>query len=459
MVVLVACGTPREPTREPAARSSARGEATPGAAPRSSDPAASTPSATAAVPGGEPERDARPPAVRTEPLAPVAHRVELAALPPPDVREAVRQRPEVVAPPEGAVLRAPPGFEIDVFADRLDAPRWLAITPSGEVLVTETRENRITLLADRDGDGRADERSVFADDDLGHRLDIPFGMAFTDGRFYVGCQAEVRRFPYRAGQLAIDAGEAGERITELPGGGYNQHWTRNVIVAPDGAHLFVSVGSASDHDPEPAPRATIQIMDLDGGGRRTFASGLRNPVGLDLHPRTGELWATVNERDHLGDDLVPDMLARVRDRDFFGWPWVYLAPHLRDPRLARRALPPEVARTVTPPVLFQAHSAPLGLAFYDRDAFPARYRGGAFVAFRGSWNRRLGTGYGIAFVPFDESGQPTGGYEDFVTGFLLDPSVPRVFGRPVGVAIAPDGSVLFTEESNGRIYRVAFRRR
>lgn len=391
--------------------------------------------------------------VRTTTLEPRTFQIRLEDLPPPRETE-VRRRPREMPPPQDATLRVPAGFEVNVFASELRMPRWLRVTPSGEILVTETRDNRITLLADRDGDGAADERTVFADDERGHRLDMPFGMAFAGGFFFVGNQDEVRRWPYREGQRALE-GE-GERITELPGGGYRQHWTRNVVASPDGSQLFVSVGSQSNSDPEPLPRASVQVMGLDGSGRRTFASGLRNPVGLAFHPRTGALWTTVNERDELGDDLVPDYLAHLEEGQFYGWPWVYLTPDRRDPRLADRPLPEEARRTVTPEVLFQAHSASLGIAFYDGATFPERYRGSAFVAFRGSWNRRLGTGYGIALVPFDESGRPRGGYEEFVDGFLLDPAGPEVWGRPVGVAIAPDGSLLFTEETNGRIYRVQY---
>ncbi|UJR79138.1 PQQ-dependent sugar dehydrogenase [Sandaracinus amylolyticus] len=428
IVSLLGCGSSSRPERPPPER---------------------TPAQTSAPPPGPP-RTAR--LVPTTALEPRTFHIALEDLPPPSDTEDVRQRPEVVDPPADARLRVPAGFEVNVLADGLAMPRWLRITPSGEILVTETRENRITLLADRDGDGAAEERAVFADDDRGQRLDIPFGMAFAGGFFFVGNQDEVRRWPYRAGQRALE-GE-GERITELPGGGYHQHWTRNVVVSPDGSQLYVSIGSQSNADPDPLPRASVQVMGLDGSGRRTFASGLRNPVGLAFHPRTGALWTTVNERDELGDDLVPDYLAHLEDGQFYGWPWVYLAPDRRDPRLARRPLPEEARRTVTPEVLFQAHSAALGIAFYDGATFPERYRGSAFVAFRGSWNRRLGTGYGIALVPFDESGRPRGGYQEFLDGFLLDPEVPRVWGRPVGVVIAPDGSLLFTEETNGRIYRV-----
>ncbi len=391
--------------------------------------------------------------ISTAPLEPERIVIGLEDLPLPGAEES-RNPPQVVDPPEDATLRVPPGFQVNVFADDIASARWLARTPSGEILVAQSRENRITLLADRDGDGVAEVREVFADAERDDPLNIPFGMAFAGGSFYLGNQDEVRRFPYRAGQRRLE-GE-GERITSLPGGGYNQHWTRNVVVSPDGERLFVSIGSESNNDVEALPRASVQVMALDGSARTTFARGLRNPVGLAFHPRTRALWATVNERDGLGDDLVPDYLAHLQEGEHYGWPWVYLAPHLRDPHHAGAELPAAVARTVTPEVLFQAHSAALGLAFYAGRTFPARYRGGAFVAFRGSWNRDRGTGYQIAFVPFDAAGRPEGGYQPFVEGFLLDPATARTWGRPVGVLVAPDGSLLFTEEMHGRVYRVQF---
>lgn len=403
------------------------------------------------------ERGALPGAIDTEPLRPSPIRITLDDLPPPDTSASARKTPEVVEPPEGATLAVPEGFVIQLFAERLPSARWLRETPDGRVLVAQSREDRITVLTDADGDGVAEGRALFAGD--GNELDAPFGMAFAGGHFYLGNQDEVRRYPWRDGQARLE-GE-GERITELPGGGYRQHWTRNVVVSPDGRQLFVSIGSRSNDDPEPEPRATVQVMDLDGSGRRTFTSGLRNPVGLAFQPETGALYATVNERDGLGDDLVPDYLARLEDGAFYGWPWAYLAPHLLDPRNTtddgESARPELTRRTRTPEVLFAAHSAALGLAFYDRDVFPARYRGGAFVAFRGSWNRSSGTGYKIVFVPF-EGGRPTGAYEDFVTGFLIEPSVPRTWGRPVGVLVRTDGSLLFTDETGGRVYRVSYPR-
>lgn len=399
--------------------------------------------------GGGPAR------IATETLDPRPIRVTVESLPRPFATPSATKSPDVVAPPENARLRVPRGFAVQVFAERLPNARWIVEAPDGAVLVAQSRENRIARLVDRDRNGVAEDVSTFAGDDNG--LDLPFGMAFGAGAFFLGNQDEVKRYDFRSGQARLE-GE-GRRIAELPGGGYRQHWTRNVVMAPEGDRLFVSVGSRSNADPEPEPRASVLVLRLDGSRPRTFASGLRNPVGLDFHPRTGALWATVNERDGLGDDLVPDYLAQIDEGEFFGWPYAYLAPSNVDPRLARdgrSARPDLAARTSTPEVLFQAHSAALGLAFYDRDRFPERYRGGAFVAFRGSWNRARGTGYEIVFVPFDEAGRARGTYEPFVTGFLVDPSGPTTWARPVGVLVHSDGSLLFTDEGNGRVYRVVY---
>ncbi len=224
--------------------------------------------------------------------------------------------------------------------------------------------------------------------------------------------------------------------------------------------MYVSIGSRSNVSVEPLPRASIQIMNLDGSNQKTFASGLRNPVGLDFHPLTEQLYTTVNERDGLGDDLVPDYFTRVDEGKFYGWPYAYLLPQWLDPRQIRGGKSANVqlaSQTQTPDVLFQAHSAALGLQFYDGKTFPQKYHHGAFVAFRGSWNRNQGTGYKLVFVPFDNQGRPQGYYEDFLTGFLVDSSIPSTWGRPVGLLILPDGSLLFTEEANGRIYQVQFR--
>lgn len=394
-------------------------------------------------------------AIQTQNFSPQSIRININSLPKPFATQSASKSPQVVAIPDNPTLRVPNGFVVNVFAENLNAPRWLALTPSGEVLVTETPANRILLLRDTNGDGVADVRKSFATAENG--LNIPFGMAFAGNSFFVGNTNEVLRFPYQKGQQEIPG--KGQKITDLTPGGYRQHWTRNVVASPDGKKLYVSIGSRSNVDVEELPRASVQVMNLDGSNRQTFAFGLRNPVGLDFHPQTKELYTTVNERDGIGDDLVPDFLTRIRQGEFYGWPFAYLTPNKLDPRRSTNGKsdrPDLAAKTQTPDVLFQAHSAALGLQFYDGKTFPQKYRNGAFVAFRGSWNRDQGTGYKIVFVPFN-NGRPVGDYEDFLTGFLLNPKVPTVWGRPVGVLVLPDGSLLFTEEANNRIYRVQYR--
>lgn len=382
-------------------------------------------------------------------------RIALEDLPAPYASQSASKSPQVIAIPDDPQLQVPAGFTVNVFAEGLDRPRWLALTPEGDVLVTETRQNRIRRLQDSNGDGVADQTTTFADASNG--LDIPFGMAFVQDSFYLGNTDAVLRFPYQSGQGQLQG--QGEKIADLPGGGYRQHWTRNVIAAANGNQLYVSIGSRSNADEEPLPRASVIVMDLDGSNQEIWASGLRNPVGLDIHPVTGDLYTTVNERDGLGDDLVPDYLTRIQQGEFFGWPYAYLQPSWLDPRQTQgnqSKRPDLAAQTQTPDVLFQAHSAALGLQFYDGNTFPERYRNGAFVAFRGSWNRSRGTGYKLAFVPFDADNRPQGYYEDFLKGFLVDPQGPTTWGRPVGVLVMPDGSLLFTEEMNNRIYRVQY---
>ncbi|NES87201.1 MAG: sorbosone dehydrogenase family protein [Moorea sp. SIO2B7] len=393
--------------------------------------------------------------IQNNTLIPQPIAIKIDSLPQPYATRSASKPPRVVSIPENPILKVPDGFQVNIFAENLERPRWLTLTPNGDILVTETRKNRIRLLRDTNKDGIADVIKTFAESENG--LDIPFGMAFAESYFFLGNHNSVRRYSYAKGQQKITG--TGEKLVDLPGGGYRQHWTRNVIVSPDGKKLYVSIGSRSNVDVEPLPRASVQIMNLDGSNQETFAYGLRNPVGLDFHPLTKELYTTVNERDNLGDDLVPDYFTRIRSGEFYGWPYAYLKPNLLDPRQVSngKSKNPELAaQTKTPDVLFQSHSAALGLQFYDGNTFPEKYHNGAFVAFRGSWNRNRGTGYKIVFVPFDSNQRPKGYYEDFLTGFLVKPSWPTTWGRPVGLLVLPDGSLLFTEEANGRIYRVQF---
>jgi len=380
--------------------------------------------------------------------------VTLNSLPEPFSSESAFKFPTVVPIPENATLNVPRGFAVNVYAADLDSPRWLALTPENHTLVSLPYSNQILLLRDLDNDNVAEEITQFAGPENG--LNMASGMAFADGFFYLANTDSIVRYPYELNQLNI-SGE-GETIATFPGGG--NHWSRNIIISPDGEKLYVSIGSASNADVEELPRASVQVMNLNGSDLQTFAFGLRNPNGLDFHPVTGELYTTVNERDELGDDLVPDYFTRIQQGEFFGWPYAYLSPNNLDPRLLDeqgQSLNPELAnQTIVPDVLFQAHSASLGFKFYNGKTFPLQYSNGAFVAFRGSWNRNEGTGYKIVYVEFDRDNVPTGYYEDFVTGFEVDPSVPSTWGRPVSVLILPDGSLLFTEESNGRIYRVQY---
>ncbi len=445
LTTAVACSSPRATREEPAeskAQPSSQTAQQPADAPTQPEPQQTTATPTKNL-------------VPTETLTPQPIKIALGNLPKPFASDSASKSPNVVGIPQNPILKVPTGFKVNVYAEGLDAPRWLTLTPSGDVLVTETRQNRIRLLRDTNGDGVADVNKTFATAQNG--VNIPFGMTFAGNSFFLGNTGEVRRYPYTQGQQQLTG--TGQRIAELTPGGYNQHWTRNVVASPDGTKLYVSVGSRSNVDEEPLPRASVQVMNLDGSNQQTFASGLRNPVGLDFHPTTGELYATVNERDGIGDDLVPDYFTRIQQGEFYGWPYAYLAPNLIEPRQAtngKSKRPDLVAQTKTPDVLFQAHSAALGVQFYDGQTFPEKYRNGAFVAFRGSWNRNQGTGYKVVFVPFNASGRPQGYYEDFLSGFLTDPSGPTTWGRPVGLLVLPDGSLLVTEEANDRIYRIQY---
>ena len=391
----------------------------------------------------------------TRALAPQRHHITVDRLPAPNEKESVNNRPKTAKTPDKPVLNAPAGFRVTVFAHDVASARWLVLTPTGDVLVTQKRGHDVTLLRDKNGDGIADERKRFGAEENG--LNQPFGIAFHDDVVFVANTDGVLRFPYRRGQEALQG--RGTKIHALPGGGYNQHWTRNVILSPDRQRLLVSVGSESNADVEPPPRASVLVMNLDGSGARVFASGTRNPIGLAFHPQSRELYVAVNERDRLGDNLVPDYLTRLQDGGFYGWPFAYLRPDLLDPRHVkggRSTNPDMAARTLTPDVLLESHCAALGLTFYTGKVFPERYRRGAYVALHGSWNRSEASGYKIVFVPFNAQHRPEGYYEDFVTGFVLDAREPTVWGRPTGILELPDGSLLFSDDENNRVFRVSY---
>lgn len=371
------------------------------------------------------------------------HEILLSRLPRPFATASAENPPLVVARPADAALHLPPGFEIAVWAANLEGPRNMALAPNGDIFVAESSSGRISLFRDDNRDGLADRRFTFSSG-----LNYPFGLAFHGNALYVGSEDAVVAFPYRSGQTSA-SGEP-RPIAPLPRGG---HPTRNVIFNRDGSKMYVAVGSASNVRPEDPPRAAITEMNPDGSDRTTLAWGMRNPIGLAWEPTTGTLWTSVNERDDLGDDLVPDYITDVRRGAFYGWPYSYLGPN-EDPRRAgeRRDL---VAKAVVPSLLIEAHSAAIGLVFYQGTMFPPPYRGGAFVALHGSWNRSKRTGYKVIFVPF-RNGRPAGGYDDFVDGWSPDENRRRVWGRPVGLLILPDGSLLIADDGGDVIWRVTY---
>ena len=379
-----------------------------------------------------------------------------------------RAIPSVIERPAGVGLSAPAGFEVNVFAEGLSNPRRMALAPNGDVFVTESRAGEIVLLRDADADGVSELRETFATG-----LERPFGMAFRDGFLYVGNNDAVVRFPYAPGQLRARGDP--EHVVELPVSsdaldvdtarrlgidvsrtrGFN-HWTRNLIFRPDGTKMYVSVGSATNAMPGNDPRrAAINEYDADGTGHRVYAGGLRNPVPLAFYPGSSTLWTAVHERDHLGDELAPDYVTSVVDGGFYGWPYAYIGPNPEP--ILNGARPDLVEKTIVPDVLLPAHAAPMGMAFYTAQQFPAEYRNSAFVALHGSINRLDLVGYSLARIPF-ENGRPAGPPEDFLTGFIVrDDDVKEVWGRPVDVLQAADGSLLVSDDAGNRIFRVSYR--
>jgi glucose/arabinose dehydrogenase len=377
--------------------------------------------------------------------------------------------------PAGATPTAAAGLRVAAFASGLDHPRWLHVLPNGDVLVAESNApprpmegkglrgwvtkmitkkagaavpsaNRITLLRDGDGDGVAETRSAFL-----QGLNSPFGMALVGDDLYVANSDAVVRFPYERGRTAIAA--PGARLTDLPAGPRNHHWTRGLVASRDGARLYATVGSNSnvaEHGMEEEEgRAAIWEIDRSSGARRLFATGLRNPNGLAWEPVTGALWTTVNERDELGSDLVPDYMTSVRDGGFYGWPYSYFGRHV-DTR-PKPPRPDLVARAVIPDYALGPHTASLGLAFYEAALLPASWRGGAFVGQHGSWNRNPRSGYKVIFIPF-AGGRPAGPALDVLTGFLDSKGKAR--GRPVGVAVDRAGALLVADDVGNIVWRV-----
>lgn len=381
---------------------------------------------------------------------PTVTSIDPKSLPPPFQTPSARRSSRIVPQPAGAKLYVPKGFKVNLFAEGgFREPRWLALAPNGDVFLADSRANSVIVLRDANKDGIAEQRFIFSD-----KLSQPFGMAFHRDWFYVANTNSIVRFRYRPGQTRAD-GEP-EKLVELTPGGYNQHWTRNILFSPDGSKMYVSIGSATNVSVESDPRrAAISVYDPDGKNHRIYAYGLRNPIGLAWNPKTGELWTAVNERDGLGDDLVPDYATAVKEGGFYGWPFAYIGPS-EEPR--RKGENPDlVKKTIVPDVLFTSHVAALGIQFYTGKMFPKEYRGDAFVAFHGSWNRQKLSGYEIVRIKFDDNGRLEGNsYEDFVSGWLPDENSNEVWGRPVGLLVAADGSLLITDDGANKVWRVSY---
>ncbi len=357
--------------------------------------------------------------------------------------------------PEGKMPVAPEGFTVTKYVDGFDNPRWTYIAPNGDIFVCEsaTRGSAglITLLRDRDSDGSFELRKTFLDN-----LKQPLGMLVIGNHFYVANTDGLYKYPYKDGQTELNDKE-GKKILELPAGGYNNHWTRNIITNDTKDKIYISVGSASnvaEHGmDEEVRRANILVVDLNGQNEKIYASGLRNPVGMDWNPANGELWTAVNERDKLGDNLVPDYVTSVKEDGFYGWPYSYFG-QLEDPRLNGQA-PDLVAKAIVPDVSVGPHTASLGLAFYDGNSFPEKYKYGIFVGQHGSWNRATLSGYKVVFIPF-ENGKPSGQPEDFLTGFIANENNSDVYGRPVAVTVTPKGDLLVNDDSGNAIWKVSY---
>jgi glucose/arabinose dehydrogenase len=394
-------------------------------------------------------------------------------LPKPFETKSVRNYSKVIGWPKGKTPIAPKGFKVSLFANNLRNARNMYVAANGDVFAAQANTemsgikkigatiigatksqnldegaNNILLFQDTNGDGIADTKRIFL-----KNLTQPYGMLVLGDWFYVANTDGLYRYPYKLGQTQVSG--AGKKILSLPAGGYNNHWTRNLLANTNGTKIYIAVGSGTnigekgmEHE---VRRAAILEINPDGSGEKIYANGLRNPVGIDLQPGTGTLFTAVNERDGLGDNLVPDYFTSVKPGGFYGWPYSYFGQNL-DPRV-KEEKPDLVKRAIVPDVALGAHTASLGLTFYKKGNFPKRYLNGAFIGQHGSWNRSTLSGYKVVFVPFT-NGKP-GKPEDFLTGFMANLNKGEVYGRPVGVAVAKDGSLLVADDASNCIWRVS----
>jgi glucose/arabinose dehydrogenase len=375
-------------------------------------------------------------------------------LPKPYATDSAPNQSKVVPRPANAWPKVPGGFKIDQALTGLQQPRTIVTAPNGDLFIAESAPGRIRVLRGFGADGKVATNEVFATD-----LTMPYGIAFyppgaNPQYVYIGNTNSIVRFPYKNGDLKA-SGPAEVVVPSIPGGAKygGGHWTRSLAFSNDGKKLYVGVGSQANVAEGEAEKNRADVLEFnpDGSGQRIYAYGVRNASGLAMHPQTGQLWVAVNERDALGDNLVPDYVTHIQDGGFYGWPWYYTGPN-QDPRFAGKH--PELKEKVmVGDVLLQSHSAPLGLTFYEGQQFPAEYRGDVFVTSHGSWNRAHRTGYKVVRI-FAPNGKATGEYEDFVTGFVVDDA--NVWGRPVGVTVANDGALVFTDDGSNSVWRVTY---
>lgn len=371
-------------------------------------------------------------------------------LPPPFHSEAVRNGPEVIPQPAGARITVPVGFKVEVVAEGFQKPRFMLLGPSKEILLSDSAQDGnggVYVLRDADGDGKLEQKTKIIEG-----LSRPYGLALWKDYLYVGEPDSLKRYRYDA--KAMKATTPGEEVVSLKDFGKG-HWTRTVLFDPKGEKLYLTIGSGSNVDAGEDPRrAAINRYNPDGTGHEIFASGMRNVIGLRFEPTKGTLWAATQERDNLGDDLVPDYFTSVKQGAFYGWPYAYIGPH-EDPR--RTGEKPDLVKTaVVPDVLLGAHVAVLDALFYTGKSFPKEYQGGAFLAQHGSWNRSKRVGYNVVFLPF-KNGKPAAEKPvEFLSGFMLDPTKKEVWGRPVGLLELPDGSLLMTDDGGNKVWRISY---
>ncbi|PWU04415.1 MAG: sorbosone dehydrogenase [Terriglobia bacterium] len=382
------------------------------------------------------------------------HRITVDALPKPFDTKSSANFGRPIPRPEGAWPKAPEGFKVELYATGFDQPRQIRTAPNGDFFVAESgtpqKPGEIKIVRGRDKDGKAEQVSVFATG-----LKRPFGVNFYPAGnnpqwVYVGNTDSIVRFPYKNGDLKA-TGAAETIVQELPANG--NHWTRDVVFSKDGKSMFVAIGSSDNIDERGGNEHRANILEYTPDGKFVgiYGSGIRNPVGLGVNPQTGEVWCSVNERDELGDNLVPDYITHVQKGGFYGWPWYYTGGH-QDPR--HEGKHPELKdKVIVPDVLMQPHNASLGLTFYDGKMFPSEYQGDLFAAEHGSWNRATRAGYEVVRVPLDK-GHASGVYEDFITGFVTADG--RAWGRPVGVAVGKDGALYVTDDGGLVIWRVSY---